>query len=135
MELRFLESKDLLFLRLLLLVTVVVFVPAAAEGLVRVHNSLTGGRKLSKTKGSFAPCSMDTLLGRFGEASLKLLRMHSLEGIFDTSCSSRSSPRRRAICDVAAKATDAGPPRRGEDTPRRADDGSAGSTGDIVTFS
>lgn len=134
MELRFLESKDLSFLRLLLLVTVVVLVPAAAEGLVRVHNSLTG-RKLSKTKGSFAPSSMDTLLGRFGEASLKLLRMHSLEGIFDTSCSSRSSPRRRAICDVAAKATDAGPPRRGEDTPRRADDRSSGSTGDIVTFS
>lgn len=134
MELRFLESKDLLFLRLLLLEAVAVLVPAAAEGLVRVHNSLTG-RKLSKTKGSFAPYSMDTLLGRFGEASLKLLRMHSLEGIFDTSCSSRSSPRRRAICDVAAKATDAGPPRRGEDTPRRADDGSAGSTGDIVTFS
>lgn len=77
---------------------------------------------------------MDTLLGAFVGDLLKLLRMHSLEGILATSCPPCSLPRWRAICFVAAKAVDAGPPRTGDDRSRD-DEGSAANVGNISTFS
>ena len=92
MELRFLE-KDLVFFRFVLLRVVLVRELVAAEvGILLVVVSLTG-RKLSKTKGSFDLYSMDTLLGAFVEFLLKLLRMHSLEGILVTSWTPCSLPR------------------------------------------
>ena len=95
-ELRFLE-KDLLFLRLVLVNVVLVRVPVlvAEEVLLEVGmvDKSLRGRKLSKTKGSFVRCSMDTLLGAFVGDLLKLLRMHSLEGMLVTSWTPCSLPK------------------------------------------